>query len=304
EEESNYLESPDIVLKDEHQTFKFHIIKEGVYPPKNKLKYTRHPAKYPILHNYVVRTMYLKKKYIVECLIVYIDDKLLYQIYFGEYLDKIVELDQLTTHAARLYCEALVKDIQNNEQVESKSRLSGPLLFGLYCKSVEVVHKTVTSNELVRMKLFNNYSTSAQHKHILGLGKWLLEFVEEEKENFFYPNDSIVLKQAKFEISGHTYNINYGKIDKQQIELQTQAIVKLIDHNQISQKAYRSLARLDEMLIRAGAVYDMRQEITNRVNEKISISLVNINQPTSFEPITEESDITDPIIVSNVIASI
>ncbi|CAG8649990.1 3296_t:CDS:2, partial [Dentiscutata heterogama] len=153
---------------------------KGVYPPKNKLKYTQHPAKYPIPHNYVVRTMYSKKIYIVECLIVYIDDKPLYQIYFGEYLDKL-------------------------------------------------------------------------RKHILGLGKRLLEFVEEEKENFFHPNDSIVLKQAKFEISGHTYNINYGKIDKQQIELQTQAIVKSIDHNRISQEAYRSLARLDETLIRAGA---------------------------------------------------
>ncbi|CAG8715308.1 3912_t:CDS:2, partial [Dentiscutata heterogama] len=185
-EESNYLKSPDIVLKDEHKTFKFHIIKEDVYPPKNKLKYTQHPAKYPIPHNYVVRTMYSKKKYIVECLIVYIDDKLLYQIYFGEYLDKLVELDQSTSHAAQLYCEALVKDIQNNKQVESKSRLSEPLLFGLCYKSVEAVCKIVTSNEL---------------------------------------------------------------------------------------EVYRSLARLDEMLIRAGAVYNMRQEITNRVNEKIPISL-------------------------------
>ncbi|CAG8467731.1 8493_t:CDS:2 [Scutellospora calospora] len=268
-EESDYPESPDIVLKDEHQTFKFHIIKEGVYLPKNKLKYTRRPAKYPIPHNYVVQTTYSKKKYIVECLIVYIDDKPLYQIYFGEYLDKLVESDQSTSHAAQLYYETLFKDIQNNEQAESKSRLSGPLLFGLCCKSVEEVRKTVTSNELVRMKPFNNYSTSAQCKHILGLGKRMLEFVEEEKENFFHPNDNIVLKQAKFEISDHTYNINYGKIDEQQIELQTQAIVKSID-----------------------------------LNEKIPISLVDIDQLTSFEPITEESDITDPIIVSNVIASI
>ncbi|CAG8762568.1 7458_t:CDS:1, partial [Dentiscutata erythropus] len=70
-----------------------------------------------------------------------------------------------------------------------------------------------------------------------------------EKENFFHPNDSIVLKQAKFEINNCIYNINYGKIDKQLVELQTQAIVKSIDRSQISQEAYRSLARLDELLI-------------------------------------------------------
>ncbi|CAG8740558.1 4908_t:CDS:1, partial [Racocetra fulgida] len=61
--------------------------------------------------------------------------------------------------------------------------------------------------------------------------------------------------------------------------------------------AYRSLAR-------AEAVYDVRQEITNKVNEKILISLVNIDQPTSFEPITEESNITNLILVSNIILSI
>ncbi|CAG8732781.1 22448_t:CDS:2, partial [Dentiscutata erythropus] len=125
-----------------------------------------------------------------------------------------------------------------------------------------------------------------------------------EKENFFHPNDSIVLKQAKFEINNCTYNINYGKIDKQLVELQIQAIVKSIDRGQISQEAYRSLARLDESLIRAGAIYNMRQEIIHKVNEKIPISLVDIDQPTIFEPITEEADITNPTIVSIVITSI
>ncbi|CAG8722098.1 7102_t:CDS:2 [Dentiscutata erythropus] len=187
-EESNYPESPDIILKDEHQTFKFHIIKEGVYPP-----------------NHILDTL-------------------------EEYLDKLVESEQSTSHAVQLYCEALVKNIQNNKQVESKSKLSRSLLFGLCYK-----------------------------------------------KNFFYPNDNIVLKQAKFEINNNSYNINYGKIDKQKIEIQIQVIVKSIDQNRISQNVYRSLAQLDESLIRARAVYDMRQEITNRVNKKIPISLVDID---------------------------
>ncbi|CAG8539309.1 400_t:CDS:2, partial [Racocetra persica] len=157
-EESNYLKSPEIILKNEYQTIKYLIIKEGVYLPKHKLKYTQYLAKHPIPHNYV-------------------------------YLDKFVESDQSTSHATQLYC----------------------------------------------------------------LEKRLLEFVEKEKENFFHQNDNIVLKQTKFEINGSIYNINYGKINKQKIELQIQAIVKLIDHNRISQDAYRSLARLDESLIRAGA---------------------------------------------------
>ncbi|CAG8597446.1 15470_t:CDS:2, partial [Cetraspora pellucida] len=174
-----------------------------------------------------------------------------------------VELEQSTSHAAQLYCEALAKDSQNKKQAKSKSRLSGSLLFGLQCKSVEKVHKKLPSNKLMRIKSFNDYSASAQCQHILGLGKRLLEFVKEAKENFFHSGDNIILKQAKFEI-------NSPWLD----------------------------------LIRAGAVYNMRQEVTNKVNKKIPISLVNIDQPTSFELITKESNIIDLIIVSNVISSI
>ncbi|CAG8839585.1 38513_t:CDS:1, partial [Gigaspora margarita] len=86
--ESNYLENPNIVLKDDSQIFKYCIIKEGVYPLKHKLKYTQRSAKYPIPHNYIVQTIYSKKNYVVEYSIYYIDDKLLYQIYFGKDLEK------------------------------------------------------------------------------------------------------------------------------------------------------------------------------------------------------------------------
>ncbi|CAG8705348.1 241_t:CDS:2, partial [Racocetra fulgida] len=116
------------------------------------------------------------------------------------------------------------------------------------------------------------------------LKEQLQEFIKEEKKNFFHSNDSIVLKQAKFEINNYIYNINYRKIDKQLVKLQTQAIVKSID--------------------RAGAIYVIRQEITHKVNKKIPNSLVDIDQPTIFEPITKEADITDPTIVSNAVTSI
>ncbi|RIB00906.1 hypothetical protein C2G38_2256446 [Gigaspora rosea] len=150
----------------------------------------------------------------------------------------------------------------------------------------------------------SSYSKSTQRLYTLDLEKRLLDVIEGEKENFFHSNDNIVLKQAKFEINNHTYIINYGKINSQLVELQKQAIVKSIDHDRISQDAYRSLTKLDESLIRASAVYEMRQEITHKVNIKIPISLVDVDQLTTFEPITEKADITDPNIVSNILASI
>ncbi|CAG8669882.1 18556_t:CDS:1, partial [Racocetra persica] len=173
-------------------------------------------------------------------------------------------------------------DIKNkNEQlvtqIEFKSKLSRPLLFGLQYKNVEAVRKTLSSNILIKIKPFNSYSKSIQRSHITGLEKRLLEVVEKEKENFFNLDDNIVFKQTKFEINSYTYNINYRKIDNQLIELQTQAIVKLIDHDRISRDTYRSLSKIDQSLIWANAVYNMRQEIIKQVNMKISISLVDIN---------------------------
>ncbi|RIB12666.1 hypothetical protein C2G38_2249358 [Gigaspora rosea] len=245
---------------------------KGIYLPHYKLKYTRRPERYPIPHNYIVQTMYSKKNYTVKCSIEYIDDQPLYSIHFGEYLEQLVESTKSTSHAAELYCKALFEDIKNkNEQLnqtESKSKLSGPLLFGLLCKSIEAVHKTLSSN-MIKIKPFNSYSKSTQRLHTLDLGKRLLDVIEGEKEIFFHSNDNIVLKQAKFEINNHT-----------------------------------SLTKLDESLIQANAVYEMRQEITHKVNIKIPISLVDVDQPTTFEPITEEADITDPNIVSNILASI
>ncbi|CAG8817645.1 24736_t:CDS:2, partial [Dentiscutata erythropus] len=189
-EKSNYPEDPNIVFKDNSQIFKYRIIKKGVYPPKHKLKYTRRPAKYPIPHNYIVQTMYLKKNYVVEYLICYVDDKPLYQILFGKDLEKSVESDQSPSYAAYLYCKELTKDI-SNKNINANSKLSGLLLFGLRYKSVEAICKTLPSNKFVQIKLFHNYSASTQRKRILGLREQLQEFIEEEKENFFHPNDSI-----------------------------------------------------------------------------------------------------------------
>ncbi|CAG8846656.1 44342_t:CDS:1, partial [Gigaspora margarita] len=75
----------------------------------------------------------------------------------------------------------------SNENINTKnSKLSGPLLFGLRCKSIEDVHKTLPLNEFVQLKPFDNYSASTQRKRVLGLGEHLREFVEEEKDNFSF----------------------------------------------------------------------------------------------------------------------
>ncbi|CAG8800833.1 36711_t:CDS:2, partial [Racocetra persica] len=125
-------------------------------------------------------------------------------------------------------------------------------------------NKQLVTQMKSKSKLSESLLFGLQYKD---LEKCLLEVVEAEKENFFNSDNNIL------------------------IELQTQTIVKLIDHDRISRDAYRSLSKIDQSLIQASIVYNMRQEIIKQVNIKIPISLVDINQPTNFELIIKGNNI-------------
>ncbi|CAG8453469.1 6268_t:CDS:2, partial [Dentiscutata heterogama] len=127
----------------------------------------------------------------------------------------------------------------------------------------------LTRTETVRLKYFEELANEVQN----GYKENALNHFKNPKhhfENWF----KFIIDNVVDENPEHKYNDTFKK-----------EINESIDRGRISQEAYRSLARIDESLIKAGAVYDMRQEITCR-------------------PITEEPDITDPIIVFNIVTTI
>ncbi|CAB4375997.1 unnamed protein product [Rhizophagus irregularis] len=154
---------------------------------------------------------------------------------------------------------------RNQSNKENKGKMSGPLLFGLKLLSVE---------------------------------RCVLDITEREKGNTFHPDDQIKLKQIIFETYDDSYNINFGKLDKMEETKKIEAIVKSLDKGHISREAYRSLARIED-LPREKAVYYMRQTINVEMKKNVPITLVDLSQPTVFEPITEEPDITDGAIILN-----
>ncbi|GES76503.1 hypothetical protein GLOIN_2v1521868 [Rhizophagus clarus] len=282
-EESTFPKSSFIKLSDSKKTFFYKIIKEGTYPLTEQLYYTRY-LKYPISHNYVVRTQYGKSMHTVKCSIEYVEKRPLYKVCFGVNFTRKVQSWKSSTDTTGKYYQEFneIKEMgknRNQSNKENKGKMSGPLLFGLKLLSIE------------------------QHRKILGLSQCVLDIVEKEKSNTFHPDDQIRFKQIKFETSEDLYNINFGTLDKIKEVKKIETIVKSIDKGHISREAYQSLARIEDLL-REEAVYDIHQKINAEMKKKVPTTLVELLQPTVFKSIIEEPDITDSAVILNMLKSI
>ncbi|POG80140.1 hypothetical protein GLOIN_2v1521868, partial [Rhizophagus irregularis DAOM 181602=DAOM 197198] len=303
-EEGTYPKSSFIKLFDNKRTYFYEIIKEGTYPLTEQLHYTRNP-KHPIPHNYVVKTQYGKAMYTVECSIEYVEKKPLYKICFGVNFSREVHSWETSTDAACKYYQEFngMKEMEKNRNrdqsnKENKGKISGPLLFGLKLLSVERVRRTMSLD--LKIRPFIDLGNSQKRRRILGLSQSILDIVERERDNTFHPDDQIKLKQIKFEIDDDVYDINFGKVNKIEEIKKIEAVVKSLDKGHISREAYRSLARIED-LPREKAVCDIRQKINAEMKKQVPLTLVDLLQPTKFEPIREEPNITDSEIITNML---
>jgi hypothetical protein len=187
---------------------------------------------------------------------------------------------------------------RNQSNKENKGKMSGPLLFGLKLLSVKRMRRTMSLD--LKIRPFIDLSNSQKHRRILGLSQSVLDIVEKEKDNTFHPDDQIKLKQIKFEIDDNAYDISFGKVNKVEETKKIEAVVKSLDKGHISREAYRFLARIED-LPREKAVCDVRQKINAEMKKKVPLTLVELLQPTKFEPIREEPNITDSEIITNML---
>ncbi|CAG8700594.1 22826_t:CDS:2, partial [Dentiscutata erythropus] len=88
--QSKYPENNIFSLKQNNTNYKYYVINEGFYPPKDKICYTTasscNGSKYRVLNNYLVQTSWgrSKSRHIVKCEIEYEQDDLIFIIRFEE----------------------------------------------------------------------------------------------------------------------------------------------------------------------------------------------------------------------------
>ncbi|RIB09191.1 hypothetical protein C2G38_2209534 [Gigaspora rosea] len=83
EEFSNFPADYTIKYKTSKRSYKYYIVKAGIYPPESELAYTLKPNQYPIPDKYIVETTYGKNEQTVICYINYIAKRPHYKIIFG-----------------------------------------------------------------------------------------------------------------------------------------------------------------------------------------------------------------------------
>ncbi|GBC36880.2 uncharacterized protein OCT59_003084 [Rhizophagus irregularis] len=105
----NYPFDPIINLKKSGHSFSYKIIKEGTYPNKSLLAYTLPPNKYQIPDDYMVETTWSRSnnRCVVQCFINYIDNKPVFQIWFGKWFEHVVSSVRSATDVTNLFHKKL-----------------------------------------------------------------------------------------------------------------------------------------------------------------------------------------------------
>ncbi|CAG8574635.1 14373_t:CDS:2, partial [Racocetra fulgida] len=119
---------------------------------------------------------------------------------------------------------------------------------------------------------FNALSESMKMKHSRAFSIQLDEVFKNEVSNFFNSNDKPVLQQVRFHVQDKDYLTNYHNKENDFLD----AFVKAVDQGSISQNAYRNLAALQPELPRDHNISDARKKLNKKMNEKISIIILNI----------------------------
>jgi hypothetical protein len=89
------------------------------------------------------------------------------------------------------------------------------------------------------------------------------------------------------------FQIDYGQKDQEEKLI---SFVRTVDQHHIPREGYRALAAVDPNLERECAISKMRHKITREINEKISITLVDIPIQNQFDFIQISDDFDSEII--------
>jgi len=153
------------------------------------------------------------------------------------------------------------------------------------------------------LKLNEESSKSTQIKRAKGLAKKEQMHFEKSVKEFYNPKDRVVLKALDFTIQNKEYHATFGE-DNMMKKQKLQSVVYVQDIENVPRDAYRHFAAIESKLPREYAVSQTRQEINTCMEELIPIKFIDLNPTIIQDPSVEEPDITDPIIVEQVVSAV
>ncbi|PKY61388.1 hypothetical protein RhiirA4_486285 [Rhizophagus irregularis] len=267
-EEENYPISPEIIYYGDRK-FVYVVIQEGIYPPA--VNYTEASNYFPIPDNYTIKTTWgrANNSRTIQCSIYYVEEKLHYLICFGDNL-------QYQVFSAQSPFDASVELHKVSYYINRKGRPR-------------------------ELKLHKESSKTTQIKRAKGLAKKEQVHFENTINDFYNPKDRVVLKAIDFTVENKEYHVTFGDENYVKKKQKLQSIAYVQDVENIPRDAYRYLAAVESILPREYAISQIRQEINAYMEELIPIDFIDLNSTIVQEGPSEEPDITDLLIIEQVI---
>src|SRR2546430_1855019 len=183
---------------------------------------------------------------------------------------------------------------------DKRTAVSGIHLFGLQLKCIDRNRKSKPR----ALKLHEETSTSTQIRRAKGLAKRIQIHFENSTKDFYNPKDRVVLKALEFTVQNKEYYSSFGEENLSEKKQKLQSMVRAQDVENVPRNTYRHFAALEANLPREYAVSQTRQEIDAYMEELIPIHFIDLKNSATIPDPSEEPDITDPIIVEQVVSAI
>ncbi|CAG8691504.1 6328_t:CDS:2 [Cetraspora pellucida] len=310
EENSNYSMDHTIKWKSPRRSFQYYIVKEGIYPPKSYLAYTRMPGHYPIPDNYVVETTYGKNEKTVTCFINYHDKKPQYKIKFGLHENEYICSNLSPTAAANAYLKAYHEKVMREEKAKDPnlqqrlpdSRMNGIYLFGLQLIQIKLVRENSMKKHKNVIKPFGDITRQMQFTRNKNFSMNILPGIESQIKQYFAAEDKVTINELVFTVNKSKVRIMYQP--KEDEVNQQMAIIQAMDYNRISRSSYRALAAICQDLPREWIIFERLNQINQIMSMNILIHLVELQQFKEKLNTSLEIHIMDPDIINGVESTI
>jgi hypothetical protein len=151
------------------------------------------------------------------------------------------------------------------------------------------------------LKLHEESSKTTQIKRARGLAKKEQIHFQDSIKDFYNPKDRVVLKALNFTVENKEYHMSFGKDDDVKKKQKLYSVAYVQDVENIPRDAYRHLAAIESTLPREYSISQTRQEINTYMEKLIPINFIDLNSAITQEDSSEEPDITDPLIIEQVV---
>ncbi|RIB07706.1 hypothetical protein C2G38_2213620 [Gigaspora rosea] len=173
---------------------------------------------------------------------------------------------------------------------DTKAQLSGVHVFGL--NEIDVEQEREKKNRSHPFRPFNTLGKSMKEKRSRAFSKQIGIAFKNEIHKFYNPMDQPILQELRFNVQEKNYVVDYHNRNRDEKNIHIEAVTEIVDQGPISRKSYRNLAAIQYELPRDHDVSDTRKKINEEMNQKVSVSVLNIAN-ISLITTNEPPDIND-----------